>query len=166
MPWLDIIIVGVIAWFAISGYFRGLISEALTLAGWVLGFYWGGQYRGVVAPYLSFLPPGLASAAAFILIVGAVSTIAFLASIFLRRVTRLLFLGWLDHLGGAAFGLVKAMVILGVGLLILNNLPFLDGKVVGQSSLALYFLNYFPALLSLLSIDLSDLLRFTSSFPN
>jgi hypothetical protein len=112
MTSLDWIIVGATALFAISGFFRGFIVGALSLAGFVGGALVGTRVAS------SLLPTGAMSpyAPAFGLF-GAVLAGGILASgleglgLRLRRAVRLAPLGLLDGLLGAA---LSACVALGI----------------------------------------------------
>jgi membrane protein required for colicin V production len=66
-------------------------------------------------------------------------------------VAGLLFLGWLDHLAGAAFGLLKGLILVEVFLILFTTYPYLGlGDAIRGSAIAPLFLDRGPVLLKLL----------------
>ncbi len=92
-----------------------------------------------------------ANVTAFVVLFGAVALGGQLAAILLKRMTRLFSLGWIDHLAGAAFGLLKGLILVEVFLILFTTFPYLglDGAIRG-SAIAPLFLDGGPALLKLL----------------
>lgn len=160
MNWLDIMIIVVIAWFSLTSLMSGIIREALTLAGFILGIYLAGQYYPEGAEYLQpyINTPNLANVLSFVGILLTVWIAVSLLSMVLRRVARLLFLGWADHLGGMVFGFLKGTVILEGLLMLLAKFPILGlATTISQSKIATFALHYAPFLLTLLPQEFKEL---------
>jgi membrane protein required for colicin V production len=110
---LDIIIVGLIAFFLIKGIFRGFFREIASLAGVVFGIVAGNHYHPQMADYLkAYLPLGkfLPLISFIILFIGVM--IGFhLIGLVMHRLFKSLLIGWFDRTLGVCFALVKGAII-------------------------------------------------------
>lgn len=150
LNWLDFAMLVVAAWFIFAGLTTGLIREVLGLAGLIVGLVAAKQYYAQIASYLP-VTGNEGKIAAFVLIFLAVAGAAHLLSAALHRVVDTLFLGWLDHLGGAVFGFIKGVVVCQVALLVCTGFPALGlGPGVEASVLAPSVLKLLPQVLGLL----------------
>src|SRR5579862_6021243 len=132
MTVLDWLIVAATLLFAVSGYLRGFIVGALSLAGFVVGAIVGTR----VAEAL--LPSGSSSPYAPIFgLVGALTAGAILAAgsggvgVWLRRGLRLPILGVIDGLAGAALSAAVALGVVWVLGVIVVSLPGSGGSLRG-----------------------------------
>ena len=125
MELLDLLLGLFIAFFALMGMRAGLIHESATLVGFGIGLLAGGRFYARLAPLLqSWLSsPAMASLAAFLIILLAVWVVVVFLGIMLREVLRGIHLGWLDYLGGLAFGLAKGLFLAEVLVLVLMAVP-------------------------------------------
>lgn len=116
----DIFLLAVVAYSVWSGFRRGLVREAIALAGWVIGLLVAmGSYASVAPSLEPFITtPSLRLAAAFLLVCLTVVCLAFVIGQMLRKVLSALALGPADHLTGGLFGLARGalIVVLGVGV--------------------------------------------------
>jgi membrane protein required for colicin V production len=153
MNWLDAAIVLVIAWFIFAAFRAGIIREVVSVIAFVVGVLAAGFYYDDLAEdVLLFIDDRTAAnVAAFIVLFGAVALAGQLAAILLKRTASLLWLGWLDHLAGAAFGLLKGLILVEVFLILFTTYPYLglDDAIRG-SAIAPLFLDGGPVLLKLL----------------
>jgi len=153
MNWLDAAIVIVIAWFTFAAFRAGIIREVVTVIAFVVGVLAAGFYYDDLAEnVLLFIDDDTAAnVTAFVVLFGAVALGGQLAAILLKQMAGLLSLGWLDHLAGAAFGLLKGLILVEVFLILFTTFPYLglDGAIRG-SAIAPLFLDGGPALLKLL----------------
>jgi membrane protein required for colicin V production len=163
MNWLDALIIIVILIPMVLGFRKGLISSVLPLIGIVIGIVLAGRYYGSIAGWLSNWLQSEAQtkivgfAIIFILVVMAA---IFIASV-LRRFLSLLFLGWVDKLGGLAFGLVMGSVVAGALLALISK--FFASRVestIADSALAAFFLDKFPFVLGLLPKEFDSVRQF------
>jgi len=153
MNWLDAVIVIVIAWFTFAAFRAGIIREVVTVIALVVGVLAAGFYYDDLAEnVLLFIDDDTAAnVTAFVVLFGSMALGGQLAAILLKHVAGLLALGWLDHLAGAAFGLLKGLILVEVFLILFTTFPYLglDATIRG-SAIAPLFLDGGPALLKLL----------------
>ena len=124
MGLIDICILAILGFFLLKGVLRGLLKEICSLLGLVLGGVFAFTFHLSLAQLLqdSFaLPAQLcvwgAFLAIFLLIVLLFAVIGFV----LHRFVKVVFLGGVNRLAGAVFGLIQGVVLLAVLLLALNS---------------------------------------------
>jgi membrane protein required for colicin V production len=143
MNWIDILIVVTIVGIVLGAYAAGLIREVVTLIAAIVGIVIAGAlYDDLAADVLVFMDDeDAAEAISFLILVGAVYLFGQIIAILLSRTASLLMLGWADKIGGAAFGVIKGLIIVQVLLIIFAAYPNLglDNQIAG-SALARYFL--------------------------
>lgn len=122
---LDAAICLVAALFALAGYRRGLLLELGSVAGFFAGMAVASAYWFSLATALHrwLANETAAAVAAFVILFALGYVVVILVASVLGRLARLLLLGWLDGLGGAAVGLIKAAFVLELALLLLARLP-------------------------------------------
>ncbi|MDR2925587.1 MAG: CvpA family protein [Azoarcus sp.] len=98
---------------AVLGLWRGLVSELLGLAAWVLALIVASRYADVAALQLenAIADPRWRMVAAFALILFAVLLVVSLLKLFLRRLLHTLGLGSTDRFLGAVFGVARGFLI-------------------------------------------------------
>lgn len=153
MNWLDIVIVTAIAWFTFAAFRAGVIREVVALIATVLGVIVAGVYYADLADdVLLFIDDDTAAnVLAFVMLFGSATLAGQLAAIVLKRTATLFRLGWLDHVAGGAFGLLKGLILVELFLILFTTFPYLglDATIRG-SGIAPLFLDAGPALLKLL----------------
>lgn len=150
MNWLDIVIIAFVVVAALIGLKIGLIKAALSLAGIILGIFLAGRYYAPLAERLTFISQeSIAQGVAFAIILIVVIIIAGLLAAFLKWIASVVMLGWVNHLGGAAFGLVLGLILCSA-LLALWGKFFGATNIVEESGIASVLLDRFPAVLGLL----------------
>jgi membrane protein required for colicin V production len=150
MNWLDIIIAVILAVATFYGLKTGIIKAVLSLVGLIVGVVLAGRYYSALAGSLTFISnEGVARAVAFGAIIIMVMVIAAVLAGVLKWLTRLVMLGWVNHLGGAILGLLLGAIFCGALLTLWGN--FLGAPdVFTESALAGFLLDGFPAVLALL----------------
>jgi len=125
MSTLDYILIGIILISVIKGAFQGLIRQLFSVAGLLAGLLLAGKYCAAVGNFSAKfgLDASIGSVIAFIAIFAAVTIAAKIIGYVLHRAGEKLFLGWLNHLLGAVFGLVEGVLIIAVTAALLNFLP-------------------------------------------
>ena len=141
MNWADWAIVGVIALSILMAAVNGFFVEIFALAGVVAGYIaaaWGcSRVGGWFLPYVK--TEEVARLAGFLTILFGVMLIGGMAGRMVRWAMKEVGLRWVDRLLGAAFGLVRGLVIVTVVLLGLT--AFDPGtRLLRDSELAGYFL--------------------------
>ncbi len=160
MAWLDIVILVIVAVSIFAGLKAGMIKTALSLAGLIVGVVLAGHFYLSLAERLSFIPrEDIAKVMAFVLILLAVLVVASVLAAVLKWIASIAMLGWVNHLGGAFFGLVLGAIF--CGALLATFVKFLGmSDIVSQSTLAVILLDRFPAVLALLPDDFSAIRSF------
>lgn len=111
--WVDAALLALLLVSVVIGFWRGLLFEVMSLAGWIVA-YIGAQIFGVqLAPHLPFGAPGSAVqlAAALAIVFVLVLIVWGLFSALLRRLVQSSPLNGLDRLFGGAFGLLRGVLI-------------------------------------------------------
>lgn len=124
MNFLDIIFVIPIVWFAYQGFKRGLIIELSSLLALILGIYAALYFSGYAADFLinnMDLNSKYVPVASFVLTFIAVVIIVYFIGKVLEKIVNMVALGFLNKLAGSFFGILKAVVVLSIALLIINQ---------------------------------------------
>lgn len=97
----------------VMGAYWGFIRQLLSIVGLIAGAALASRYDRAVGDAISSViaDPVLASAAGFVLVFLAVSTAASLVASMVREFAGLLFLGPVDHLLGAALGVLQGILV-------------------------------------------------------
>ncbi|MCL0087825.1 CvpA family protein, partial [Dehalococcoidia bacterium] len=120
MNWLDIVIIVVLGILTVLGMKRGLIKSLVPLVGVVLGIVLAGRLHHSLAERLGFIESeSLAGIIAFVLILIAVYVVVSILGSMLRGMLRMVFLGWVDRLGGGVFGFAVGWIICSVIVVLL-----------------------------------------------
>jgi membrane protein required for colicin V production len=118
----DIVVAVILAYSLIHGLFRGLVKELASIIGVLGGFFAAYSFYSVVAEYLSGLVsnPAYRNILAFMLVFCAVLILINVLAVIIKYALNVVLLGWLDRLGGVAFGFVKGVLIASVLFLVLT----------------------------------------------
>lgn len=110
---LDIFIISGISLSIIYSFFRGIIKEVFSVLAIVIGLVVAARaYPLLVRPINELVHNSrLASILGFLAIFFLLSFSISLIGKSVRKLLKIMFLGWIDRLGGAIFGLVKGMAI-------------------------------------------------------
>ena len=151
MSWLDLVIVVVLAVATFLGLRIGVIKMVLSLAGVIVGVVLAGRYYTPLADVLPFFSETSSGAkiVAFAIILIGVMVIAAVAARFLKWAASAMMLGWVNHVGGAALGLVLGTIFCGALLAIWVKWMG-AGDTITESMIAPILLDKFPGVLALL----------------
>jgi len=149
MHWLDIVIIVAIAITTFIGLKIGLIKAVLSLVGLIVGVILARLFYVPLSEQLGFIPQAtVAKVVAFAIIMVGVMIIAGVLAIVLKWITSVMMLGWVNRIGGAAFGLLLGAILCGVFLALWVKF-FGAGEAITNSSLA-SILSRFPLVLGLM----------------
>ena len=141
MTLLDWGIIGVVLLSVLLSAAQGFFYEIFSLAGVVLGYLsaiWGyHRLSGVFRPYVNATQ--YADIAAFLTIFFAVLIFAGMLAKLARWVIKEVGLSWVDRLLGGAFGLIRGVAVVTVGVLALAAFAP-DNQALARSSMGGYFL--------------------------
>jgi len=152
MNWLDIIVILMLVVPTFIGLRRGLVGTVIPMIGIVLGVIVAGRSYNQLS---GFLDNWLNSDAqikivGFIIIFVLFMAAAYVVASMLRKFLSILLLGWVDRLGGAAFGLITGGIIAGAMLSLITHFFTSSEETMSDSALAAFLLDKFPLVLHLL----------------
>ena len=150
MNWLNIVIIVALAISTFLGLRTGIIKAVLSLAGLIVGVILAGQLYIPLSEQLSFIPQaGVAEVVAFAIILIGVMIIAIVLARLLKWAASAVMLSWVNHLGGAIFGLVLGAIFCGALLAIWVKWLGV-GSTITESIVAEILVDKFPLILALL----------------
>jgi membrane protein required for colicin V production len=125
MTAFDYAVLAVIAASVLLGFWRGMVSEVLALAAWVVAFLAARAEASKVAGWLAgqISDPGMRLAAAYVLVFVSVLLVFALARMLISLMLKAVGLGLLDRLLGAAFGVLRGMLVVLVAVLVAGMTP-------------------------------------------
>jgi membrane protein required for colicin V production len=120
---------------------QGFFFEVISLAGAIVGYLLAAWGYGRIAPwFLKYVKqPAFADLAGFLAIFISVVLLAGAIARITRWAVREAGLRWVDRLLGAAFGLIRGVVVVTAGLIALTAFAP-DSRELAQSQLAGYFM--------------------------
>lgn len=133
----DALLIGLVAVSAIVGVVRGLVAEAMSLAGWFVAF---GAATWALPHVLAYVPVGepgsaLNHAAAFVSCFLVVLVAWAMLTMLLRLWVRKSALSGLDRLLGGAFGVTRGLVVVMVIAVVVLLTPLAQSSWWQQSAL-------------------------------
>ena len=159
MNWLDIVIAVVLIIPIFTGLKQGLIKAALSLAGLIVGVILAGNFYQQLGGVLGFISnEDIANVVAYILILAVVMIIAIVVATLLKFTAKAVLLGWVDHLGGAVFGLLMGAIFMGALLAVF--VKYFGTGLITDSFLAGVLLDKFPLVLGLLPSEFDGIRDF------
>ncbi|MRR51065.1 MAG: CvpA family protein [Rhodocyclaceae bacterium] len=120
MPWCDYAVLGGGAASLFLGFWRGIVSELLALLAWVVAFFAAREVAGQAALFFTSLleDPGLRYAAGFAAVFLLVLVVFAIGRVVLSAMLRAIGLGLLDRFLGAAFGVMRGLLIVLVAVML------------------------------------------------
>lgn len=151
MNWLDIVIIVALAISTFLGLRMGIIKAVLSLAGVIVGVVLAGRYYVALADALPFFSEtsNAAKIVAFAIILIGVMVIAVVLARLLKWAAPVMMLNWVNHLGGAVFGLALGAIFCSALLAIWVKWLGV-GSAITESIIAAVLLDKFPLILALL----------------
>ena len=125
MTAFDYAVLTAIAASVLLGLWRGVVSEILALAAWVVAFFVARAEASEVAGWLTgqIAEPGMRLAAAYVLIFVGVLLLFAIARMLISLMLKVAGLGLLDRLLGAAFGVLRGVLVVWVAVLVAGMTP-------------------------------------------
>ena len=140
MNLFDIVIVMIVGYCLIRGIFRGIIKELSSIIGVLGGFYAAYTYYMDVARllsrWISYTP--FLNIASFLIIFCGIFFIISILGIIIKYLFRIAFLGLVDRICGAGFGVIKGGLIVSVLLIMLTAFLPKGSPVIKGSLLSPY----------------------------
>ena len=140
MNWIDLAIIVKLVAFVAMAYTAGLIREIVTMVAVLIGIVVAGLlYEDFAADVLVFIDDeDAARAVAFLVLLGAIYLLGQIAAYVLKRMASIMMLGWADKAGGAAFGLIKGLIVVQVLVIVFAAYPniglddAIDNSTIGK----------------------------------
>lgn len=140
---VDVILIVLVAGFAILGFFMGLISTIGALVGLILGAWSASVYflplSGFLSPYLlgyGGVAKTIAFMAIFFLVNRLIALIFWLINKAFNLIAIIPFLKSINRLGGAVLGLLEGVIITGTAVFIaakfITNISWLTASLNGS----------------------------------
>ncbi len=137
---IDIIIVCCCVPAVIHGLSKGFVNQAFSLVALILGVWLSFKFSNAVGKWLVTyidLPSTVIHVIAFALIMLVVMLITHLAGKAVEGVLKVVMLGWLNKLLGIVFALLKAVLIIGLVIILFeainNTFPIVPSKTMEES---------------------------------
>lgn len=137
MTLLDILLAVPLAIFIFLGWKRGVVREAATLAGVLIGIWAAVHFSRLISSLLGLTGESAILIAFFIIFVGTL-VLAFLLGRIADRVIKSLKMNLPNKIAGAALGMVKALCILSVllnGIILIDKNETLISQEIREESL-------------------------------
>ncbi len=132
---LDIVLIVCLVPAIIQGLRKGFIAQAvaiisLILGGW-LAYKFSSALTGWLGQWIEYSGPAL-DVVSFILIFAVVVTLLFLLGKILEASVKIILLGWLNKLLGLVFSLLKYALIIGLLIILFDQINNRFGLVSGE----------------------------------
>ncbi len=135
MNYIDYILLGVIAFFAIKGLIRGFINEAFSLVGLLVSLLLATRLMSDAARWLKQfidIPPALSTILGFLLVFVAVQLAILVLNHVLQKIVKLAFMGWIDKLAGSCIGFLKGATVASLLTILLTLIPMSNELLPAQ----------------------------------
>ena len=138
MNQFDILIVIIFGFCLIRGFFRGFIKEISSIIGVLGGFYAAYTYYMVLAKLLSgwISDKSYLDIISFLIVFCVVFFIISIIGVVIKYILNIAFLGWIDRICGAGFGIIKATLITSILLIALTSFLPKGAPIVKDSMLS------------------------------
>ncbi len=125
MTAFDYAVLAIILASVLIGLWRGVVSEILALAAWVVAFFIARSQASLVAEWLvgHINEPGMRLAAAYVLVFAGVLLVFGVGRMLVSMMLKAVGLGLLDRLLGAGFGILRGVLVVLAGVLVAGMTP-------------------------------------------
>lgn len=154
----DILILVILAYGLIRGVFRGLVREISSIIGVLGGFYAAYTYYPRLAQWMApwISNPAYLNILSFIVIFSLVVTIVAILAVVIKYLLNIAYLGWIDRIGGALFGLLKGGLVCCVLFIVLTSFLPKGATLIKESTLAPYGAKVSEGLATVLTQDMKN----------
>ncbi len=138
MNWLDIIIILPALWFGYKGFKKGLVKEIASLAALFLGIWVAVVFSHYLESLLSSkteLNENYIPLTAFAILFILTVILVHLLSSSLDKLVKAVAMNWLNMIAGTAFGLIKALLIVGALIFVFDQFIVVELELIPQEVL-------------------------------
>ena len=119
----DVIVVLVLVFFTLRGFWNGFVGEVAGLVSLVGGLWAAHNFHPLLSGYLTFISaPAWRQLAAYVLIFIATLVLVGVLARILQKVLSFSFVAWVDKLAGGILGLAKGLLLCSLVLIVLQKL--------------------------------------------
>lgn len=138
MTAFDYAVLTVLSLSVLLGLWRGVVSEILALAAWVAAFFAARAGAAELAGWLSgqIAEPGTRLAVAYVLVFVGVLIVFAIARMLISLMLKAVGLGLLDRLLGAAFGVLRGILVVLMAVMVAGMTPLPKADWWRDSTLA------------------------------
>ena len=138
MNLFDISIILILIYGLVRGVFRGLVRELSSIVGVLGGFYAAYTYYPHVAKSLSpwISNPSYLNILSYLLIFSGVVLVVGILAVIIKYLLNIAYLGWVDRICGALFGLVKGALVTCVVFIVLTAFLPKGAPLIRHSNLS------------------------------
>ncbi|GAB6905249.1 conserved membrane hypothetical protein [Desulfosarcina cetonica] len=152
----DILIVTILAYGLIRGIFRGLVRELASIVGVLGGFYaaytYYPQMASLLAPWIS--SPIYLNILSYLIIFSLVVIVVSILAVVVKYLLNIAYLGWLDRVSGALFGVLKSGLVICVLFIVLTAFLPKGAPLIRNASLAPHVATVSEVMAKVLSKDM------------
>jgi membrane protein required for colicin V production len=152
----DIVIISVLAYGLIRGIFRGLVRELSSIIGVLGGFYAAYTYYPHMTKLLSawITNPSYLNIISYLVIFAVVVIVVGILAVVIKYLLNIAYLGWVDRVSGALFGMLKAALVICVLFIVLTAFLPKGAPFIKNASLAPYVATTSEVMAKVLSKDM------------
>lgn len=127
MNWVDITIIGIIAFSASISIIRGFIREALSLVSWVLAFFIAGHFYIYITQYLTYFENDMIRiAVAITILFFATLLVCSVVSYVIGQLVQKAGLSGTDRVLGICFGVLRGILVVAALLFLVDTFTSLS----------------------------------------
>ena len=154
----DIVIIVIISFCLIRGFFRGFIREFSSIVGVIAGFYGAYTYYPIVVNFFEkWINWGMyGNIISFFLLFCLIFSLISLVASLIRYFLNIVFLGWVDRACGIGFGAVKGFLIASVLFISLTTFLPPGTGFITESRLCPYLVDFSQIVSMFVSKDMRD----------
>ena len=154
----DILIVTILAYGLIRGIFRGIIREISSIVGVLGGFYAAYSYYPRVSNLMStwISNPAYLNIISYLILFSVVVIVVNILAVVIKYLLNIAYLGWLDRICGALFGMLKAGLVICVLFIALTAFLPKGAPIIKKSTLSPYVATISEVMAKVISHDMKQ----------
>ncbi len=154
----DILIITVLSYGLIRGIFRGLVREISSIVGVLGGFYAAYTYyphmARLISPWIS--NPAYLHIVSYMAIFSVVVIIVGIIAVVLKYLLNIAYLGWVDRVCGALFGVMKGGLVICVVFIVLTAFLPRGAPIIKNATLSPYVATVSEVMAKMISKDMKE----------
>lgn len=154
----DILVVTILAYGLIRGIFRGLVREISSILGVLGGFYAAYTYYPRVARLISdwISNPAYLNIVSYLAVFSIVVIVVGILAVVIKYLLNIAYLGWVDRICGALFGLLKGGLVSCILFIVLTAFLPKGAPLIKNATLSPAIATVSEVMAKVLSRDMKD----------